>query len=105
MSHVTPIFKNGNSQSVENCHPIAPTSYFYKVFEYAMLDCSSDYLKEHQMIKREFTAVQSTFTVLHALVERFIDCILFKELPLEFLMISAEIGRVWIRGLVLNWSI
>lgn len=119
MSRVTPIFKKGDSHLVENYRPIAITSCFSKVFEYAMLDRLSDYLNKQKIMHENqhgFTVGKSTSTAIHAFLERVIDCIESKEHPAGIFcdiskafdcmnhdILLKRMEEYGIRGLVLDW--
>ena len=64
---VTPLFKQGNRDNLNNYHPISVISVMAKVFERIVYDQLYAYLEEHNIIckyQSGFRAIHSTVTAL-----------------------------------------
>lgn len=116
---VIPIFKKGDPALPENYRPIALTSCFSKVFEYAMLDRLLSYLSKNNILSTRqhgFVANRSTTSAVMSFLNEVILALEMGECPVG---IFCDLSRAFdcvghgalldrmesygVRGVVLDW--
>lgn len=79
LSKVVPVYKKGNSQSVDNYRPVTISSSFSKIFEYCFLDRFTKFLDKNNILSCHQHGFRSSKSTVTALMNFYTELVSFIE--------------------------